>query len=269
MSETPAKPVVPVTPLLRFYLELKNNPGGSTMRRDEARRVAAAPQVLVEQFAASVQRVDEFFTAHPRADDRFYPKPRDLDRAPGLSSTPALGRLLSDDRARRWPVDDEDLSFLYVDRELTVTRAPGFLLEREDGGPPQTTRNGPSLDLLLRNAADDKPILAEVKIERDKDPFFALVQVLMAVAYLQPGPQRRRLGLHDPDFDLAEETLDAYLLLTKFEGDSGFWAEVLALTLQIAADVAGDLSQWVRRISVIDLSWDGQDPESLRGTRLS
>lgn len=269
MSETSSKPVVPITPLLRLYLKLKNNPGGSAMRQEEAQRIADAPEELVERFGQSVEQVGEFFSAHPRTDDRFYDKPREISRPPGLDSTPALGRLLSDDQARRWPVDDEELSFFYVDRELTVTRAPGFLLEREDGGPPQTTRNGPSLDLLLRNAADDKPILAEVKIERDKDPFFALVQVLMAVAYLQPGPQRRRLGLHDPDFDLAEETLDAYLLLTKFEGDSGFWAEVLALTLQIAADIAGGLSQWVRRISVIDLSWDGQDPESLRGTRLS
>jgi hypothetical protein len=87
---------------------------------------------------------------------------------------------------------------VYLDRELVPTRTTGG-----------ATHEGTAicLDLLLRNAADRTPVVAEIKRTSDldlarpelkpatdKDPFAALVQALACTAQLATPPQYERLA---------------------------------------------------------------------------
>jgi hypothetical protein len=85
-----------------------------------------------------------------------------------------------------------DLAFEYADRELLTQRTTSPA-RWEDGTP---NRGGVRLDVLLANLDDRTPIAAEVKIARDMDPFFALVQALACAAHLGTPNQYERLRRH-------------------------------------------------------------------------
>lgn len=256
------RPTVPLTPMARYYSKLKGELSGLKRHREEADRILAEPNQLVAWFQESIEATQAFFDANPRRGDPFYDMRKGPpDRKPSLTDTDSLGRLFMDSPGQRWDVDDDELSFCFVDRELVTTRAPGFRLEgAEEGGVATSTRNGPRLDLLLRNANDATPILAEVKIERDKDPFFGLVQALTAASYIQPEVQRVRLGLHDDKLDIGQGRVDVYVVLAREPDASAHWFDLRDRAAELAEMVGPELAAWVRRIAGVDLfeDWEGR-----------
>lgn len=80
----------------------------------------------------------------------------------------------------------EHLAFRYVDREISPLRTK--LTKAADRSPRR------SLDLLLANAHDGRPIFAELKIGGDRPTYFALVQLLALASDLLPRPQLERLA---------------------------------------------------------------------------
>jgi len=81
------------------------------------------------------------------------------------------------------------LAFDYVDRELLVHRT------KSPAKWDNETRNrgGLRLDVLLADAADHTPIVGEMKLPTDKDPFFGLIQALACAAHLATSHQYNRL----------------------------------------------------------------------------
>ena len=84
------------------------------------------------------------------------------------------------------------LAMDYLDRELLVQRTTSPA-EWEDG-----SRNlgGVRLDVLLADAADRTPVVGELKLPGDMDPFFALVQALACAAHLATPNQYERMRRH-------------------------------------------------------------------------
>ena len=82
------------------------------------------------------------------------------------------------------PIDAEELSFRYVDREVSPLRTTAT-----PEGPRPARR---SLDILLVNDGGG-PIAAELKIGGDRPSYFAFIQVLMYAAELHSRAQRQRL----------------------------------------------------------------------------
>jgi hypothetical protein len=80
----------------------------------------------------------------------------------------------------RWAVRCRpDLDFHYVAREIS----PGRVMVR---GKPVQQLQSISMDVLLVNANDRTPIVAEVKLKSDESAELALVQALPAAAQLAP-----------------------------------------------------------------------------------
>jgi hypothetical protein len=164
---------------------------------------------------------------------------------------------------KEWSVpEDESLNFFYLDREVITTRLPGARLA---GG--KSTKDGPSIDLLLANAKTRLPIVAEVKLTRasggtDKDPFFALIQALAGAAYLLPRDQLSRLRheLHGSDgrLDPQATQLDVYLLIGRPHDRSAPWNELRARAEELAEKIAPGLADLVARIAGLELYWDDQ-----------
>jgi hypothetical protein len=78
--------------------------------------------------------------------------------------------------------DEPRLNMSYVDYEIFPSRTT------EEGRIPRR-----SMDLLLANVGDGAPVATELKIRRDKNAFYALVQGLALAAELTSPTQRERL----------------------------------------------------------------------------
>lgn len=216
----PSADRVPATPLLRYFREtLCQSPLGrdwGARRISEVEKQLGDPGQLATLFDKSVEQVArDYLNYQP-----FHPK----GHAFGFRGTSGVRhgdelRFTADVAARLatrdvWEVDgNSKLDFRYIDRELPLMRAkpkpeqdPGSLLE---------------VDLFLANARDRTPILAELKIEDDQCPFYALVQLLTQAAYAVTPSQRERLVLFGsrPEFVLKEAVdgqpgkTDLYVLL--------------------------------------------------------
>jgi hypothetical protein len=91
------------------------------------------------------------------------------------------------------------------------------------------------LDLLLENKIDAIPILAELKIRKDEDALYGLIQGLSAAAHLVTASQRTRLrNVYGLTSVLRNDGpyLDLYVIF--FEPEvKGLWPDVLRETLDV------------------------------------
>ena len=127
----------------------------------------------------------------------------------------------------------------YVDRELSL-RAPGLGRLR--------------LDLLLASAYDRAPVLAEVKLGSDKDPFAALIQLLACMSLFVGGDGRPSAGGTDGP-ELAGGAVDGMVLLVEPRWRARGWIESLEAARELGRAVtAGAASALVRRISFLSVS---------------
>jgi hypothetical protein len=257
-------PRIPDTPFARYYRRLhhkervKGGPGTLELRLKEAERALRNPNRLASDFRDSVHLAERFFDAQSDLTDaKFFPQRRTRKTKPGLNTTPAVAALLAATRGRRQRVlGDSALDFFYVEREVVVTRAPGLQLESG-----KSTRAGLRLDLLLANGNDATPIVAEVKIGRDKDPFFALVQALANAAYLLPRPQMARIRHHADGVAINEKArrLDIYLVFANEPDWSRFWFELRDRTERLSERLLPEISRHIRRIAAVELQLPGDD----------
>ena len=85
-----------------------------------------------------------------------------------------------------------DLAFEYVDRELLLQRTESPA-KWENGA---INRGGIRPDILLADLETRTPIVAELKLRGDMDPFYALVQALAGAAHLATSAQYERMRNH-------------------------------------------------------------------------
>jgi hypothetical protein len=208
-SETPvpagtAKRIIPITTIMRRYQTLRAMPQRD--RLAEAQRLVEHPGELAAEFAQSVTH----FTSYDNLTDHFYPPERAkrsyadevkrtndlvlrLDKQGDLHPVDAAGRVTEHDAGLSvTAVPASGLVCTYVDRELLVQRTASPA-EWEDGS---LNRGGVRLDVLLADAADRTPIVGELKLPGDMDPFFALVQALANAAHLATANQYERMRRH-------------------------------------------------------------------------
>lgn len=216
-------------------------------------------QYLAEWFDASVRH----FSQYTNDRDNFVPQipPRrplpPVAEITALYGTTALTAIA--DNGQGCVVEGAPgLSFRYVDREIVPARTTGGALY--ENGEPATA--GKRLDWLLANLRDKTPILAEVKIGDDRNPFYALIQLLMYAAELVTLSQRQRLNRCYPDkFAMPDgvdgedgRRVDLYIVLADYNGASAVRAslldEVQGICEQLSAQ--GVFRQHVRNLACIE-----------------
>lgn len=202
-----ASQIIPVTNIMRRYQGLRKMHQAD--RLEEAKRLVEHPEELATEFAASVAH----FASYTNPKDHFYPPERAkhefgekvkrtndlvlrLERIQNpLTPVDAVDRVIEHDAGPTvYPVPAARLPFDYVDRELLLQRTTSPA-EWEDG---TANRGGVRLDVLLADRADRTPIVAELKLPGDMDPFFALIQALACAAHLATANQYERMREHLP-----------------------------------------------------------------------
>jgi len=239
---------IPLTEMVDLYRELK---GFSQKERLAwGRSTLKKPAPLAARFARSVEQFESF----DNRDERFHEsKRKPLPKRPRtISGTPSLAALLP----KRGPIEvpgNPALSCDYVDRELVVARTTGGA-KFTDGGSASTALR---LDLLLKST-DGVPVIGEVKIAMDKDPVFALVQLLTLAAHLATPNQRQRLinSYRDDRFRSHHATaaIDLCVCLANPPVRATYWFDLRALAGPLSDRLLREkaIGARIRRIVCLD-----------------
>jgi len=247
-----ARNPIPRTSIQGYYKDVCNKSYDERLRL--ADDLLRDPSPLVETFDASVATFStydnpEAFYSNPKRE----PKPPEL-RGEILKTHHVAWHLRQQETLE--VVDAPELKARYVDYEIAPARTTDHAEFSDDG---RAWRSGMFIDLLLANCEDSTPIVGELKIRRDKDPFTALVQVLACAAHLATPNQYERMRRFAPagQFPVRDRPLlDGYVLLYHFLDEPqpdlaklDQKAEQLGARLMEHPEIAGRL----RRIACLDL----------------
>ena len=153
-----------------------------------------------------------------------------------------------------------ELDFAYVNREIILTRTAGNATF-SDGQPATAAKR---LDWLLSSHHDRRPIIAEIKVGPDMNPFYALIQTLMWAAELVTFNQASRLKrCYQDQFHLPELegnpgdppiAVDLYLILCKYDSQDDIRREILEITERLCEHLMTEqaVSSHIRRIACLD-----------------
>jgi hypothetical protein len=253
-------PLVPITDLTRHYLRLKSMPSAGRLTDAEATSATGLAQEFNEGAA-----VFRDFSARGQW---FYdgdPNLRDIEKNE-KSNARTYGWAMSMTKQGHVVVDGGgDLDFACLDREINPTRAkPALPFDAEHGASLR-------IDLLLANAHSGRPIVGELKISSDKDPYTGLIQALAAAAQMTPRGQRARLSEHSEREGLnhrlpcplagvdGDPLVDVYVLLAEFPARGRDRFQQLELAVHLARELEGEsMADGLGRIRILTLM-KGQD----------
>lgn len=224
----PDDKAIPETPILRRYLELKEQ-GGEPVLLDKARAADAA--TLAREFEESVERFERYDNPEP-----FHARGR-------LSQTAGKPKDRIAELLRTSPLEVEGLGTLeYVDYEIVAARTTGEFSHERQGA--KLVRN----DFLLRRG--ETPVVAELKTATDRDAYYALVQLLACGAQLATANQRRRLHGCYPELG-TDGPLDLLHLVQPRPKPSRDRQELDRIGAALAAELveSGAIADYVGRIA--------------------
>jgi hypothetical protein len=227
---------------------------GVSGRLELARRLNSSPDDLVSLFTASVVGSARHRQRRPAFHSTGATPAETLDAPVHLPWTGARRRnptYLFACKCR----EGLGVPFSYVDRELECLRTP------EAAEEPVNLTAALELDLLLATGGERMPILAELKINDDRDAVYGFVQVLAAAAHLVSTAQRACLlanygdALSLPD---AGPFFDVHVILFRDRSHPLRGARVKCLeeATALAAKLGqlAEVAAFVREIRVVD-SW--------------
>lgn len=265
---------IPVTPMTQLYWEIHSS---QKKRLAMATDYAADPRILVKKFEESRKQFEREFTSwsafpfHDRNDPLHYkafetPISRTRDLAAALGQE-MMGK---EHPPATWKVGNAPkLSFIYLDREIQPARTNVETAFTEVQGAPAKAPKKLSFDLLLANAKDRTPIVCEVKLttERDdngklrrstdKDPFFALMQVLTSTAHLATKPQIERLkDRQNYKLNLDDGRFDVYVMIHGRPAENAkYWHKILVKSKELAHKLISqpEIEPVIRKIEFLDV----------------
>jgi hypothetical protein len=151
-------------------------------------------------------------------------------------------------------LSDNNLDFIYLDREILATRTTK--LSRQPGFEPPD--HAMRLDVLLASN-DGVPIVGEIKVKRDRDLAYALIQALACVSVLATGHQRTRLQTHYGEHLTSVPAsgpprFDVYLISVARTGRATYLGELDRTARYLASELLAQptIAAVVRRIAMID-----------------
>lgn len=204
--------MIPVTALRHLYRLLSKTRQES--RLELAKEFARKPSIV----QALVQESSEHFSYYENPEEGFHRRPLEgllPDQvASSLVSSHLLGKVVSGSCT---VLNRPGLNFAFVDYEINPHRTTRSFYENG-----QSPRRG-GMDLLLANRSDRFPIVGEVKVATDKDPFFALIQALMYSVEMTTDSQRTRLESVYGErlrFPASGPFVDLYLVLVGYPKDA-------------------------------------------------
>ncbi len=132
--------------------------------------------------------------------------------------------------------NNPDFDFEYIDREISPLRTTGGV-NFETGKSGKSSGTG-GLDFIGRNNNDGLPILGEIKVGNDENPFFALIQLLTYLSELTTHNQLERIRYTDlfkkSTAKLKSDKFYLYILLSNYNLKSKYRRNLLTESQELA-----------------------------------
>jgi hypothetical protein len=247
-SEIISKCVSPPLPIPRTTMRKLFEKCRANTSLDE--QVHWADQLTAGELASAfIKSIDEF--KGYRNTEPFYPSTRRI--LPVLSTNQPIrsSRDLAIVLNAQGPakvVNDPCLNIRYVDYEVVPARTTGGA-KYDDG---KEGRTWVRLDLLL---LADNPVIAEVKLRSDKNPFYALVQALTCAAELATPAQRDRLQRRRYPQLLTKAPFEIYTIVYEPNRNGEDWRRLLLRAEEMCRELISMpiIRKYIDRFAILEL----------------
>ncbi len=244
-NQTPAKfrqRDIPVTELRCFYNTLKNfssetqlNISKDFNRKENFKKLCNLYNDSKKHFSEKYDNSDEsFLSDNSEKRKKIPPIPKIIN-----STVDAVAFFESVDIV---PVDNnKHLNFKYVEREVSTIRTTKATFNSGKSGKSSGTGG---LDFIGLNSTDRLPILGEVKIDSDKNVFYALIQLLTYLSEICTANQIKRINNSNLFGKNVEFNLNPkfylYILLTELKGEH---KRIFLETTKLAENLKKEISE--------------------------
>ncbi len=216
---------IEMTKLRKRYHQLKN--ANTQIRKDECKNLLQSPKRLVDEFIEAIGQVALF----DNCDEGFYPNESKRTSKPQLRGAAFLERVLFT------PVSVAsctDYKFRILHREVSPARATNAGARASGAG---------GIDYIaLREGELLVPILGEVKVANDTDPYYAFVQLLTYLSEMSSKSQFLRANRFLFDNRLSIPLLyDLHILLVDYN-DRGKKGPIISLVQDLACAFKNELT---------------------------
>lgn len=239
-------------PMIALYHSLNRPDEGRLARVNE---LADDPAFVAEAFSRTHESLAAYANTEAFHDRRpAHPIGTELDATKDVAlRLGRSGKWHAVDRAEGVGLCAGELDFVYLDRELVMLRTTKPHRQPDFIPPGREMR----MDLLL-SARDGTAIVGEIKVKRDRDLSYALVQALTCVSLLASENQLERVRRHYRDrasrvLTAEPARFDIYLLSIPRTGGDTYLKDLDCLAPELAAAllVQPSIAGVVRRIAAI------------------
>jgi hypothetical protein len=237
-------PPIPRTRIRSLFQECRT----CTSLKEQARWAQQlTPTALASVFTESVEEFKPYRNTEP-----FYPASRKPLPVPSANQAIRTSRdlaILLNVQGTAEVVNDPCLNFRYVDCEIVPARTTGGTYA--DLGKGTTWVR---LDQLL---VAEHPVIAEVKLRNDKNPFYALIQALTAAAELATRAQHQRLQRHYSQHfaNTNDAGVDIYIITYRSYSNGPIWDVLRVQTQNMcrALSLMPAVRQYIGRFAILEL----------------
>jgi hypothetical protein len=148
--------------------------------------------------------------------------------------------------------NNKNLSFQYLAREVSPLRTTGNA-KFESGQSGRSSGTG-GLDFIGWNVNNNIPILGEIKVNSDENPFFALIQLLTYLSELVTPNQINRInktGLFANH--ISEPVFYLYIILSNYNYNSKPRTRILQETIVLANKLKKEIDE-IFEISILEIN---------------
>lgn len=141
-------------------------------------------------------------------------------------------------------VSDNTYNFEFIEREISPLRTTR---SNYDTGEPADKSGSGGIDFIGRNLTNNLPILGEIKVDGDQNPFYAMIQLLTYLSELSTKKQVERAKNHllfgnQTDLNFPVEFY-LYVLSSRTKNPSAKYDTMLSNSMKLASKIEKEIPQ--------------------------
>lgn len=228
---------IPVTKLRDFYNLLKNFRTETQLNILEDFNRKNNYKKLVEIYSDSKNHFDKYSCCDSFISDS---KRKDLPKAPSeIKNTNDLISIL-EKKVDNYVSNSNGLDFIYLNREISTLRTTGNV-KFESGQSGRSSGTG-GLDFIGWNTIRNIPILGEVKVKGDENPFYAIIQLLTYLSELSTPNQIERINNTNLfNSKVTKSPFFLYVVLSNYNHNSSLKKALLNNSVDLAQKLKGEI----------------------------
>ena len=252
---------IPETGLRKLYITLK---GKNTKEQKEvAKYYCDNTDELIELYNESINSFKDYDLSQENFVNKEY-KRKEIGKPQEEEGTRKVIAYFKESNNKIFITNESSLNFDYINREISPYRSP-------KSGNKSSGLGG--IDFIGWNTSKKGPIIGEIKVGSDGNPFIALIQALTYSSEMFTQNQIKRINKFklfgdNNIIDFGNKNIYIYLLFFEFPGKGGRKSKKNEL-LKYALYIAGNIKNKIKDIKDISFLFMEEKKDSSNGYAIS